>query len=71
MEAILIPLAKGLLGLLGASSILFFKVRQDVEIQVQRVQEAQEQAELRLLEAEEELNKAQPKAPKEEGLQQK
>ena len=66
MEALLIPLAKGLLSLLGASSVLFFKVRQDVEIQVQRAQEAQEDAELRLLEAQEELNNLPPKIQRKE-----
>ncbi|MBL6921385.1 MAG: hypothetical protein ISR39_04425 [Akkermansiaceae bacterium] len=35
MSALLIPLAKGFLGLLGVSSLMFVSVRNDVELQIQ------------------------------------
>ena len=37
MSAILIPLTKGFLGLMGISSFMFLSVRQDVELQVQKM----------------------------------
>jgi len=38
MSALLIPLAKGFLGLMGISSFMFLSVRQDVELQVQEME---------------------------------
>ncbi|MDG1072128.1 MAG: hypothetical protein P8P32_10995 [Akkermansiaceae bacterium] len=37
MSAILIPLTKGFLGLMGVSSFMFLSVRRDVELQVQKM----------------------------------
>ena len=37
MSALLIPLTKGFLGLVGISSFLFLSVRQQVEFQVQQM----------------------------------
>ncbi len=37
MSAILIPLTKGFLGLMGVSSFMFLSVRRDVDLQVQKM----------------------------------
>lgn len=46
MSALLIPLAKGFLGLVGISSLMFVSVRNDVELQIQEME--LEAAELQL-----------------------
>lgn len=46
MSALLVPLAKGFLGLVGISSLMFVSVRNDVELQIQEME--LEAAELQL-----------------------
>ncbi|MDA7880772.1 hypothetical protein N9A94_00520 [Akkermansiaceae bacterium] len=48
MEALLIPLAKGILGLMGISSLMMFSVKQEVHVRVQEVERAE--AELKRVE---------------------
>ena len=38
MSALLVPLAKGFLGLMGISSFMFVSVRNDVELQIQEME---------------------------------
>ena len=38
MSALLIPLAKGFLGLMGISSMMFLSIKQDVELQIQEIE---------------------------------
>ncbi len=46
MSALLIPLAKGFLGLMGISSFMFISIKKNVELQIQEIE--LEAAELQL-----------------------
>ena len=46
MEVLLIPLAKGLLSLVGASSLLFMSAMRDIEVQIEEMQLDIEEGEL-------------------------
>lgn len=55
MSALLIPLTKGFLGLMGVSSFMFLSVRQQVELQVQEMNLKAEEIELEAAELQLEL----------------
>jgi hypothetical protein len=62
MSAILIPLTKGFLGLMGISSFMFLSVMRDVELQVQKMNLRAAEFELEAAELEHEQRELELKA---------
>lgn len=62
MSALLISLAKGFLGLLGVSSLMFVPVRNDVELQIQGMELKAAELQLEQLEQRNEQRKLELKA---------
>ena len=62
MSALLISLAKGFLGLLGVSSLMFVSVRNDVELQIQGMELKAAELQLEQLEQRNEQRKLELKA---------
>ena len=62
MSALLIPLTKGFLGLMGVSSLMFVSVRNDVELQIQGMELKAAELQLEQLEQRNEQRKLELKA---------
>lgn len=62
MSALLIPLTKGFLGLMGVSSFMFLSVRQQVELQIQGMELKAAELQLEQLEQRNEQRKLELKA---------